>query len=237
MQELTKVFNGEPLRIEMIDEDKMEFWVDISGVALKNKKKISDYTKRDSFKNRLRVREKSQSEVLLNIGQTVKIHSCMLINFATWVNDEFGVWCEDFIFDYLIQKRQDAINGLSTKQLEIENKYAKQISDLKCKVNEKTQHKLITYRDNTQSLRKWVQDKFPGYEIKEKDLWRFLENHRDEIVTEVPARSSRKILKNLDLGKEVGSSIAFNEDILVYISEFVGETNLTKKPQQGKFEF
>jgi len=237
MQELTKVFNGQPLRIEMIDEDKMEFWVDISGITKEHGKFIKDYEKRDRFKEMLKYGEKSVSDVLLKSGHSVKIHSSILINFASWLSIEFEVWANDFVFSYLTGKFEAEKNGLTSKVKEIENKYSEQISDLKCKINEKTQHKLVTYRDDTQSLRKWIQDKFPEYAISEKELWEFLENHHDKILRDETIRRYKKILLHEGLGKQVGDSIAFNEEVLSYIQEFVGEANLTKKPQQGKFEF
>ena len=238
-KELVKVFNGEPLPIRRIDEDN--FYININGIARAKGKKITDWAKSKSFKKYLSAREISLgfkgSLIISEIDGKYEIHNSLLINFSMWLNPEFAVWAEDMIFDILTGKKQLQLENQTKMLKEVENKYAKQISDLKCEVNKKTQHKLITYADQTQSLRKWIGDKFPEYEISERELWKFLAKHPDGFMRVIPATKTSNVIVNMDYGKNVGDSIAFNDAIIPYIQEFIGDTDLTKKPQQGKFEF
>jgi len=240
--ELIKVFNGEPISIEMINDT--EFYVDVTGMSHKYRKmSFSNWKKLESTKDYiLGLREElggidTSFLIKTEAGSGTKIHNSLLIEYARWANVKFAIWCNNLVFDILTGKKQLQLENQTKMLKEVENKYAKQISDLKCEVNKKTQHKLITYADQTQSLRKWIGDKFPEYEISERELWKFLAKHPDGFMRVIPATKTSNVIVNMDYGKNVGDSIAFNDAIIPYIQEFIGDTDLTKKPQQGKFEF
>ena len=238
---IMKVFRGEALSVEMIGEN--DFIVDISGIIAKHNietgenKRLSKWEETDGFKNYLRQRGISPSEGVLKSGNSVKIHNKLLINFAMWLSVDFCIFAEDLIYDLLTGKKQLELENQTKSLVAIEQKYSKQISDLKEKVNRRTQHKLITYQDNTMSLRKVVSDRFVEYDIKEKDLWKFLCDHSDRILEDRSIRTSKKVLLDNRYGKQVGDSVAFNEDIDIYIKEFIGDNAIEKMPQQGTFNF
>jgi len=182
MQELTKVFNGIPLKIEMIDD--REFMVDITSIAASYGKNITEWSESKRVMQKIAVLDewgieyseldKMSKKELLEFKKTLKgksnlpqyrgsidtiagangyskIHNRLLIDFARFISIEFDIWCDKMIFDILTGKKQLQLENQTKMLKEVENKYAKQISDLKCEVNKKTQHKLIAYADQTQN--------------------------------------------------------------------------------------
>jgi len=122
MKELTKIFNGSELNIEMIND--IEFMINVSGVANKYGKKFSEFENRKSFKEYLSIVEKSLplNTTLINkeIHNKTMIHNKILIEFARWLNVEFAVWCDDFIYSYLTEEKTKYISQLE-EQCNIQN--------------------------------------------------------------------------------------------------------------------
>jgi hypothetical protein len=263
-KELTKVFHGEPLSIEMINEE--EFYVNVSGIATSYGARITDWSesrrvllrraileewidkeeaKKMSREELMVLKDKVDENPLMRDQRLVKpeifgkymIHRSLIISFARFLDIEFEIWCDNMIYDLLVGRKNLVIENQTKALRTIEKKYAQQISDLKCEVAKKTQHKLITYEDGTKSLRKWIMDEFPEYEISERDLWKFLAKHQDSFIEVTPATKTFNSITNMSMGKNVGDGISFNDSIIPYIQEFVGEIGLVKKPQQGIFNF
>ena len=241
-KDLMKVFDGIPLSISTINDE--EFMVDVSGISRKNGKNFKEWSEGKRIKEIIKIYEKSynleQSELVLISGNKQSIHNKLLVPFARFISAEFEVWADNMIFDLLTGKKKLELENQIKSIEAVNKKYEKmsiELSKTKEELEKKTQHKLITYQDNTMSLRKVVSDRFAEYDIKEKDLWKFLCDHSDNILEDRSIRTSKKILLNNRYGKQVGDSIAFNEDVDIYIKEFIGYESLEKKPQQGTFDF
>ena len=128
MKELTKVFNGTPLQVEMLNDK--EFMVNVSGIANKHGKKFSEFENRKSFKEYLKEVEKSLplNSILIDkeIHNKTMIHSKILIEFARWLSPEFAVWCNEFIYDYLTSNKEAEIAQLKAekKLCKVENGFS-----------------------------------------------------------------------------------------------------------------
>jgi len=109
MQELVKVFDGIELRTEKINDK--EFMIDVSGIAKrygknitdwKNKKETLEYIEVLGFSNTLDKVKLFKNVKIKGEQNKVMIHNKMLISFARFISPKFAVWCDDFIYSYLI---------------------------------------------------------------------------------------------------------------------------------------
>jgi len=118
MQELTKVFNGTILPIDMIND--REFMVDISGIAKANGKNIGDWRDSKRMQKIFKLKEKSfnlkQAELLHQVGHSTIIHSSLLVNFARFISVEFEDWCDNTIMDILTGNYRKEINQLKAEK-------------------------------------------------------------------------------------------------------------------------
>jgi len=122
MKELTKVFDGVELPIELITEEN--YMIDVSGVASKYGKNIGEWINGRRVQELLDIKAKrlfksisldetedlkvdfssfKKSLVQIGIGRYGKsrIHKSMLIPFARFISPEFEDWCDVMIEDIL----------------------------------------------------------------------------------------------------------------------------------------
>lgn len=106
MKELTKVFNGTELEVEMIDDES--FYINVSGIARANGKNFSDWVTSKKTKEIFKLKEISASlkktELVVQSGNKTLIHNKVLVNFARFVSVEFEDWCDNTIYDILTGK-------------------------------------------------------------------------------------------------------------------------------------
>jgi len=87
-------------------------------------------------------------------------------------------------------------------------------------IEEQQKHRLVTYSDNTKSLRKIIQLYYPDV-LGEREVWRHLV--KLGIVRYVPKKSYVKELLNDKYGKQIQDSIAWNEDAICKILDKLAE--------------
>ncbi len=166
MQELTKVFHGIDIPVEYIDEENM--WFDVSGVAHKHGKKITDWNNAKRTKEIVKEVEKSLSlgehKLIKKVGQNTKIHRSLFVNFARFISVEFEIAADKIMMDILLGKkhlceeeRQSFKNEIYTLELKLQD------------ANE-----LKTYKEGRMALRKYLKDRGLKKDIKEDIAWEVL---------------------------------------------------------------
>jgi len=122
MTSITKVFNGEPLPIEVIND--REFMIDVSGVINAYNKEHGTYKRFSRWKDDAvgyidAVRAGTnlkQDKLIFESGNVKKIHNKLLISFARYLSDEFAVWCDNTIYDILLGLKDDQIEKLTNEK-------------------------------------------------------------------------------------------------------------------------
>lgn len=105
MKELTKVFKGVSIPVEIIDEKNIYF--DITGISKKYGKNITDWQKAKRTLELVEALEKSNGSDLIKVQKikgkntAIKIHNTLLINFARFISVDFEIASNEIIYDIL----------------------------------------------------------------------------------------------------------------------------------------
>ena len=109
MKELTKIFKNIEIPVEISDNGNMYF--DVSGIigSFDKNKRLARWKKLDSTQEYIKTVQKctslNESELLITIGNTVKIHEELLIEFAGYVSSEFKFEANKIIKDILFGEK------------------------------------------------------------------------------------------------------------------------------------
>jgi len=111
-------FNGILLNIERVDEEN--FFINVSGVARKFGKNITDWRNSKGTKEYINELEKSNAlkASLINteiIGKTM-IHSSLLVHFARFISPKFAVWADKLVYDYITGNLKKEIAKLKAEK-------------------------------------------------------------------------------------------------------------------------
>jgi hypothetical protein len=105
-------------------------------------------------------------------------------------------------------KFNDSLRLLIIEKLE---ERTKELLELQQKIIERqAKHRLITYEDGTESLRKILREDFPM--LKEREVWDYLV--AKGIVEYVPRRTRMKVLKDNKYGEQIKDSIRWNVELI-----------------------
>jgi hypothetical protein len=135
MKELTKVFKKVDIPVEVLDEDNM--WFDISGVAKKYGKNITDWKNSNRVVETIKLLEKSNTLDLIKVekkaGSQVqtKIHKKLFVSFARFISVEFEIEADKIITEILLGEKklcEQQFNELQ-KQIEMKDEKIKQLSE------------------------------------------------------------------------------------------------------------
>lgn len=63
-------------------------------------KRVSEYIKKTEKSVSL-----NEDKLIFSSGQTVKIHNKLLVSFTRYLSVDFEIWCDNFIYDYLIGRQ------------------------------------------------------------------------------------------------------------------------------------
>jgi len=154
MNELSKVFNGTPIKVQ---ETNGELFFDISGVSGRYKKNITDWKNSKETLNYIEELEKSNPldyiKVIKERGSQPKtfIHKKLLMLFARFINVKFAIWCDEIIESILIGEKSLINNQLLMKETQLKNAQ-KQLSEV-------SKNNMKTYKDGFMSLRKYIKDR------------------------------------------------------------------------------
>ena len=112
-------FNGILLNIERVDEEN--FFINVSGVARKFGKNITDWRNSKGTKEYINELEKSNAlkASLINteiIGKTM-IHSSLLVHFARFISPKFAVWADKLVYDYITGNLKKEIAKLKAEKM------------------------------------------------------------------------------------------------------------------------
>jgi len=122
MKQLSKVFNGVDIPVEVQDENNM--WFDISNINRELKVRFSEWKNSNRVKNTLKLHEKSLSLNRPLIDDEVYgknfIHRKMFTSFARFVSIEFEIKADEIIMDILLGEKHLCDQKFET--LQIENK-------------------------------------------------------------------------------------------------------------------
>jgi len=103
MKELTKVFDGNELRVDMINDK--EFYIDVTGIARKYGKDFRDWSNSKRVSDTIKKWEKSQSlsvtEMIIKTGNARKIHNKLLMSFARWISIDFEIFADNMVYDII----------------------------------------------------------------------------------------------------------------------------------------
>ena len=137
MQELSKVFKGIEIKVDIIDDRNMMF--DISGIAAKFNKRVSRWkqSSSDYIKTVQKCTDLKETDLIIEVGNSVKIHNKLFIDFARYVSVEFAVEADNIIYDILTGK-SDVIQ----KQISFKNNILKEKDKQITKLSESTYEKV-----------------------------------------------------------------------------------------------
>jgi len=93
-------------------------------------------------------------------------------------------------------------------------------------ITKQNKHNLVTYKDGTKSIRKWLHEyrEESGVKINELEFGRFLV--AKEVIEKQSKMKQITVLKDIDMGKQTQDSVALNSNILDYINEFVSRRSI-----------
>ena len=113
----------------MITDD--EFYIDVSGISREYGKDFRDWVENPKVSEMIKLRSEArglnESELVLRIGNTQKIHNKLLVSFARFISVKFEIWADDMIYDLLTGKKQLELENQTKSLVAIEQKYSKQI--------------------------------------------------------------------------------------------------------------
>ena len=129
MKELSTIFNGVEMAVEVRDNDEMFF--DISGIANKYGKRFSNFEKLDNTQNYLKSVRKvtllNKTELIRKVGNSTIVHHLIMIEFARWINPAFSVLANKIVFDVLTEGckvNEKKVNKLESKLIKKEERIA-----------------------------------------------------------------------------------------------------------------
>jgi hypothetical protein len=102
MKELTKVFDGNELRVDMINDK--EFYIDVTGIARKYGKDITGWIRSKGtveYMSELLTENPARTLIKTEARGSTKIHNKMLIPFARFISAKFAVWADNMIYDII----------------------------------------------------------------------------------------------------------------------------------------
>jgi len=128
--ELMKTFDGVVIPIEIIDEKNIYF--DISGIAKKYGKNITEWINSKRMNETLKLLEKSNSLyplILRKDRSGTKIHRKLFVNFARFISPEFEIKADEIITEILLDGKhlceKERSNYITTIKELKEKTYAK----------------------------------------------------------------------------------------------------------------
>jgi len=130
MKELTKVFSGIEIPVEVVDENNI--WFDVSGISSKYNKRIAKWKNTEAFKEYIKFVLKGtnlkETELIKQVGNQTKIHNKMFVNYARYISAEFSYRADEIIMDILLGEKHlcDAKFVQLEEQLKISQKQTKE---------------------------------------------------------------------------------------------------------------
>ena len=176
MKELTRVFDGHNIEIEIIDEENMYFTV--GSIARKYGKNITEWKESKRIKETIRMLEKSNG-LNLNLikenafGKT-QIHKKLFVNFARFISVAFEIKADEIITEILLdgkhlceKERAVFANQLQSVQNQLEISQQQTIEAITGKIYKDGLIALSTYIKN----RELTISLYGAFEIlKEKNI-------------------------------------------------------------------
>lgn len=218
MKELTKVFKDVEIHIDVIDDKNVMF--DISGIAHKYGKTISEWSKSKRISEKIKNLEKSgflnKNKAIVKIANTTKIHNRLFVDFARWINPTFDIYADEIIYDILSGNKK-VIETEKTeliKEIKIKEVYFKNQLSEKDKEIEKAKRKSYAYeRDgNYQCLTRIIKD--TNADISVSTLKKILLKEKmvleKEVTVTVPVANKYESI-------EENGQILFNKDSVMKI--------------------
>lgn len=115
MKNKMQIFKGLEIEVSFIDDENFRY--DISGVAQKYGKRFSNFVNLQQTKEYIKSVRKvtllSEAELIFKVGNHIKVHHSIMIEFMRWVNPAFSVLANKMVYDIFIQ-------GCKVNQKEIE---------------------------------------------------------------------------------------------------------------------
>jgi len=135
MKELTKVFKKVEIKVDVLDGSNM--WFDISGVANKFGKNITEWKNSKRVKEKIKLLENQSNLKMIKVsGYQTKIHRSLFVDFARWINIEFDIEADKIIMDILLGEKQLCEKQFTELQKQIEQKQ-KQIEQKQKQIEQK----------------------------------------------------------------------------------------------------
>jgi len=159
MKELTKVFRGIDIPVEVIDDENM--WFDISSISSRYNKRVSRWRQTDAFKEYIKVVQKctnlTEPELIRQVGNQTKIHRKIFVNYARYINAEFAYRADEIITDILLGEKSLCYSRY--KELEIaKSKKDEQLKISQRNLKEAQSNNRKFYKDGFMSLNKYLKD-------------------------------------------------------------------------------
>ena len=130
MKELTKIFNGVVIPVEIIDDENI--WFDVSEINNANGRRINEWKNSKRVKDILKLHEKScklnRSLIDTEVSGKNFIHRKMFVSYARFISVEFEVRADEIIMDILSGNKHLHISEVSSlkEQLQISQKQTKE---------------------------------------------------------------------------------------------------------------
>ena len=107
MKELSKIFNGVNIPVEIVDEENI--WFDVSEINNANGRRINEWKESKRVKEALKLHEKScnikRSLIDTEIRGKNFIHRKMLVSYARFISTEFEVKADEMIMEILLGEK------------------------------------------------------------------------------------------------------------------------------------
>jgi hypothetical protein len=220
MQELTKVFKDVTIPVEVIDEKNIYF--NITGIAKKYGKNITDWKKSKRILELAKQLEKSNGSASIKTEkkkgslEETKIHRSLLMNFARFISVEFEIEADKILYDILTGEKK-LIESQKTElieELEYKQKYFKNQLLAKDKEIEKAKRKAYAYEraGQFQCLTRIIKDS--GADISISTLRKILIKEdmvfEKEVAVKVPVPNKKESI-------EEDGQILFHKDTVMKI--------------------
>jgi hypothetical protein len=205
MQELTEVFKGIEIPVQVLDDKNM--WFTISAVTTKYNKNITDWKNSRRVQETLRILETNKDIKGILIGEDAmgrtKIHKKLFVSYARFVSVEFEIKADEMITDILLGEKRLC----EQKFTHLENQL--QISREQTRIAQSNKHKV--YKDGFMSLSKYIKDKsIPLTQEKAFDIL-----HEKNLIGFKQVLVNRRVLLDDTLGRQNGDGvIEFNSRAL-----------------------
>lgn len=134
MTELTKIFKGTEIHVDIIDDENMYF--DISGIAKANGKNITDWKNSKRTLELIELLENPNGSDLIKTKkefgklETTSIHNSLFVSFARFISVEFEIASNKIIMDIILGEKQlcDKKYELQEKQLLLKDNMIKKLA-------------------------------------------------------------------------------------------------------------